>query len=178
MAVLIEATSIIIRVQAIHDRYSGGWESFVQKIPNQTFCSDNELARIGFMTPDDCKSFVDDLECHRIIFLKDGRSQDVIVADQLRGFTVPCDWADFGQVELKRGQTVSAAQLRGTTRRQVFFPEGWIYEGSLSQKFGFVPTETEQKSLRFLRHEQGLDVYLNLMTGKEVYVGRTGMRSS
>jgi hypothetical protein len=177
MAVLVEATSVIIRVQAIHDHYPGGWLAFVQNAPNQTFCSDNELARIGFMNPDDCKVSVERLGKHEIIFLKGGRSQDLVVADQLRGFTVPCDWADFGRIEIRPGQTVSAAQLKGTTARQVFCPDDWKYEGSLSQQFGFAPTGTDQKSLRFLRHEQGLDVYLNLLTGKEVYIGRTGDHS-
>jgi hypothetical protein len=177
MAVLVEATSVIIRVQAIHDRYPGGWQAFVQEMPNQTFCSDNEMARIGFMTPDDCKTTVDGLGRHGIIFLKDGKSQDLVVADQLRGFTVACDWADFGRFEIGPGQTVSAAQLRGTKNRQVFCPDNWKYEGSLSQQFGFAPTGTEHKSLRFLRHERGLDVYLNLVTGKEVYIGRTGVLS-
>jgi len=27
--------------------------------------------------------------------------------------------------------------------------------------------------MKFLRHENGLDVYLNQLTGKEVYMGRT-----
>jgi hypothetical protein len=172
MAVLVEATSVIVRVQAASHRYPGGWQSFVRQAMNQTFCSDNELARIGFMSPDDCKAAVENLEQHGIIFLNDGRSQDLVVADQLRGFRVACDWADFGRVEIRSGQTVSAAQLKGSTTRQVFCPDDWKYEGSLSQQFGFVPAGTEHKSLRFLRHEQGLDVYLNLVTGKEVYIGR------
>jgi hypothetical protein len=31
----------------------------------------------------------------------------------------------------------------------------------------------KDKSLRFLRREHGMDVYHNLMTGQEVFVGRT-----
>jgi len=126
------------------------------------------------MSTDDCEAFVGGLEGQGIVFLNDGRTQEIVVADQMRGFTVPCDWADFGRVELSAGQSVSVAQLKGTTCRQVFCPEGWKYEGSLSQQFGFVPAGQESKSLRFLRHENGLDVYLNVLTGKEVYVGRTG----
>jgi hypothetical protein len=125
------------------------------------------------MNPDDCKSAVDDLAHHGLTFLEGGRSQHLVVADQLRGFTVDCDWAEFGRVEIAPGQTVSAAQLRGTLSRQVFCPDDWKYEGSLSQQFGFVATGEEHKSLRFLRHERGIDVYLNLLTGKEVYIGRT-----
>jgi len=174
MAVLVEAISAIVRVQAIDERYGGGWASFVARAPNKTLCSDNEIARIGFMNPDDCKAFVDHLDNIGIVFLRDGQAQDVVVADQLRGFTAPCEWADFGRIELNHGQMVSAAQLQGTGSPQVFCPEGWTYEGSLSQQFGFVPSGGEQKSLRFIRHEHDLDVYLNTLTGKEVYVGRTG----
>jgi hypothetical protein len=174
MAVLVEGISAIVRVQAVHERFPGGWEAFVSKIPNQTVCSDNELARIGFMTPEDCKAFVDYLESVGIVFQRNGQAQDIVVADQMRGFTVPCEWAGFGHVELQPGQIVSAVQLKDATDRQLFCPEGWKYEASLSHHFGFVPTGEEQKSLRFLGREQGLDVYLNTLTGKEVYVGRTG----
>ena len=104
MAVLVEGLSAIIRVHAIHERFPGGWKAFVSKVPNQTLCSDNELARVGFMTPDDCKGFVDHLESVGIIFRQDGHTQDVVVADQMRGLTVPCDWAEFGQIELQPGQ--------------------------------------------------------------------------
>jgi hypothetical protein len=169
----VEATSVIIRVQAIHDRFPGGWSAFAKNVPNGTLCSDNELARVGFMALGDAKSFVQSLENVGIVFLKDGRSQDVVVADQMQGFTVPCDWADFGRVELGPGQTLSAAQLRGTNSRQVFCPDGWKYGESPSQNFAFVPTGKEEKSLRFLRREAGMDVYLNTLTGMEVYVGRS-----
>jgi hypothetical protein len=172
MAVLVEATSAVIRVQAIHDRYPGGWSTFVQKVSNNTLCSDNELARVGFMSINDCRIFVEGLESVGICFLKNGLSQDVVVADQLRGFTVPCDWAEFGRVNLSPTQSVSAAQLKGTIMRQVACPDGWKYDGSLSQNFGFVPTGKEDKSLRFLRHQDGMDVYLNLLTDQEVFIGR------
>jgi hypothetical protein len=32
---------------------------------------------------------------------------------------------------------------------------------------------TQDKLLRFLRQEEGVDVYLNLLTGKGGYMGRT-----
>jgi hypothetical protein len=174
MAVLVEAISAIVRVQTIHERYPGGWEAFVLKVKNRTLCSDNELTRVGFMTPEDCKRFVEELESFGIVFRRDGHAWDIVVADQMSGFTVPCEWADFGRIELGSGQTVSAVQLKGATNRQLFYPEGWKYEGSLSHHFGFVPTGAEQKSLRFLRRDHGVDVYLNTVTGKEVFVGRTG----
>ena len=44
----------------------------------------------------------------------------------------------------------------------------------ISREYGFVPNEHMGKSLKYLRHENGIDVYLNKVTGKEVYIGRTG----
>jgi hypothetical protein len=172
VAVLAEAISAIVRVSAIFDHYPDGWTAFVSAVPNSTLCSDNELARVGFMTPGDCKSFIDRLATNGMTFLKDGRSQDIVVADQMYGPTVPCDWADFGRIEINPGQIVPAAQLRGTANRQVFCPDGWNYEGSLSQQFGYVPSGKQDRSLKFLRHEKGVDVYLNVLTDKGVYIGR------
>jgi hypothetical protein len=177
MAVLVEATSVIVRVQTIYERYDGGWTMFAKNAPNRTLCSDNEVARIGFMSPDDCRTFVDHLNHIGMTFLPDRQSQDIVVADQLRGFTCPCDWADFGRVEIRKGQRVSAVRLKDSANRQVFCPNDWHYEGSLSQQFGFVPAGKEQQSLWFLRHEQGLDVYLNMTTGSEVCIARTSARS-
>ena len=57
---------------------------------------------------------------------------------------------------------------------QVVTPPTWKFDGSLSHSYGFAPTEHVDKSLKYLRHENGLDVYLNTVTGQEVYIGRTG----
>jgi hypothetical protein len=57
MAVLIEAISVFVRVDAIRERYSGGWEAFREAVPNQTLCCDDELARIGFMNPADVERY-------------------------------------------------------------------------------------------------------------------------
>jgi hypothetical protein len=174
MAVLVEGISAIVRVEAIYEHYDGDWTSFVKEIPNGTLCSDDELARVGFMSPDDCRAFVWDLERVGMVFVLNDQSQDIVVAEQLTGFTVPCDWAEFGHIEISPGQRVAAARMKGSSIGKVFCPEGWRFEGSLSQGFGVVPSGKEEESLRFLRHDDGMDVYLNLLTGEEVYIGRTG----
>jgi hypothetical protein len=51
-------------------------------------------------------------------------------------------------------------------------PDGCTYDNSLSANFKFVENEEMQEKLKFLRHENGTDVYLDRSTGKEVYVGR------
>jgi hypothetical protein len=80
---------------------SGSVASFLNPLPNKTFCSDNELARIGFMSVVDCKSYVESLESAGLILQREGRCVDIVVADQIRGFTMPCDGADFGKVEIE-----------------------------------------------------------------------------
>ena len=56
MAVLVEAISVIVRVDSINEKFPGGWIGFKDHVPNQTLCADNELARVGFIKAldDDC----------------------------------------------------------------------------------------------------------------------------
>lgn len=171
MAVLCEGISVIIRADRALDRFNS-FEAFQRIVPNSTLSIDGELIRIGFMSPEDVKIFIDQLQSEGLSFLQDGHAIDIVVVDQLRGPTAPCDWLEFGNVSLGDG-SVSAARFKNTSVMQLFTPEGWVYEGSLSQTYGFVPSELLNKSLSFLRRENGLDVYFNSLTGKEVYIGRT-----
>jgi hypothetical protein len=52
-------------------------------------------------------------------------------------------------------------------------PGGWVFEESLSAKFNFVSNEEFSQRLKFLRSENGSDVFLDLESGKEVYSGRS-----
>jgi hypothetical protein len=141
MAVLVEANSVIVRVPAIRDRYPGGWPAFDDNVPNNTLCSDGELARVGFMNPNDRESFVDRLQRDALTFLSDGKSQDIAIADQTDGLTVPCDWLEFIHVEMRPGQIVAAVRLKGMTGGQVSCPTGWSYEKSLSRQYSVVSAE-------------------------------------
>lgn len=42
----------------------------------------------------------------------------------------------------------------------------------MSSTYAFVPSEHVEKGMKYLRNENGLDVYLNPITGEEMYVGR------
>ena len=178
MAVLIEAISVVIKRSAIEAKYPGGWESFVADVPNQTLGADDELARVGFMIPNDVESYVKHLEQYALIYIQDGSTVDLAVVDQQRGFAIPCDWAGFGHGALDgdKNRKVAGCQAFDSKGGPLITPDGWKYEGSLSQTFAFAPTEHVDKSLKFLRHENGLDVYFNSLTGKDVYIGRTGTK--
>ena len=176
MAVLIEAISVVVRADSILSKFSGGWDAFKSRVPNQTLCADNELARVGFMTPQDVESFVLLLKRSGLTYLEDGQAIDLVVADQLHGLASSCSWAEFGHVNMGNDpkKRVAACRLAGSANMQVVTPPEWTFENSLTRSFGFAPTEHVDKSLTYLRHENGLDVYLNSVTGEEVFIGRTG----
>jgi len=173
MAVLVEAISVIVRIDAIHEKYPGGWEAFREAVPNRTLCADGEVARVGFMAPPNAEAFVGHLERSGLQFLEEGKSVDIVVVDQMMGPVCPCNWAEFGQAQLgDGGNRITVSRMAGSELQQVALPEGWGYEGSLSQQFTLVPAENFGESMRFLRPQGGVDVYLDLETGKEVYTGR------
>ena len=132
MAVLIEAISVVVRVPALDQQFSGGWDAFKTLIPGGTSCVDGQLIRLGFTTRADADSFVAALRQHGLIFLRDGKAVDFVVVDQLSGPTTACDWIEFGTVTI-RGATVAACRATGDDTQRLFTPDGWNYEGSLSQ---------------------------------------------
>jgi len=184
MAVLVEAISVIVRREAIAERFSGGWQRFLAIVPNRTLCSDENLARVGFMSPPDVAAFISRLEQGGLTFVHDGRALDIAVVDQMRGPTIPAEWLEFGPLSFdETGYKVSACWLQEGPRiatgihvpakpMTLATPHDWSYANSLSAQFTFVENEQMQNDLEFLRHEDGMDVYLERSSGKKVYVGR------
>ena len=102
---------------------------------------------------------------------REGKAIDFVVVDQLQGLTVDCDWLKVGHVEID-GNSVAAARLSGCEVNIIDKPEGWEFEGSLSATPNFVPCESVDEDLIFLRKEGDLEVFLHKKTGKEVFKGR------
>jgi hypothetical protein len=175
MAVLVEGISVIVKASAIASKYPEGWEGFKKAIPNQTFCADGELVRVGFMSPNDVKAFVEGLEGCGLTYLHQGKAQDLVVVDQARGPTTECDWIEYGKIDWQNDpqKKVSACRIVGSKVDQILTPDGWAYEKSLSLNFGFVATGKEHERLVYLKTEDKLEVYVDIATGEEVYIGRT-----
>lgn len=175
MAVLAEAISVVVRVDAIHRSYKGGWKTFEAKAPNKTLCSDNEITRVGFMAPGDVRRFTDALEQNGLTYLDAAKARDMVVVDQQRGPCVDCDWIEFGRIPLGAGETqlVAACRLKGSQSTTLMMPDEWTYEGSLSEQLVFVPTSELSKHLEYIETDEVGDVYLDKRTGKRVYAGRT-----
>jgi hypothetical protein len=178
MAVLIEGISVVVRCSAVIDRYPGGAPAFSAEVPNATLCSDGEIARIGFMTPQDTRAFVERLERAGLEYFRDNRAIDVVVVDQRSGMTVPCDWAEFGSTNWNNDPKCPIAVCRAKPTRvgRVVVPSGWDFARSLSAHHRFVESGKVPESLKFVRSETDVDVYADLQTGQEYFVGRSGAK--
>ena len=179
MAVLVEGISVIIKTQSIVDRYPGGWPAFRDNNSSETLCADGELIRIGFMTPEDTKQFVENLSEYNVVYQFKGNAIDLVVADQQHGFAIPCDWAECGKVCFDGNPTkeIMACRMIGSKVDEIAMPEGWNYDNSLSQNFTFVESDSLPEQMEFIRHENGIDIYRDKKTGKEKYVGRINVKN-
>ncbi len=165
MAVLIEALSVIVRNATLESLYPGGVSGYAADCPNRTFCSDGVLTRVGFMAPDDVAAFLEHLEAHGLVLLRDGVALDVAVVDQFQGLTTVCNWLAFGADEAG----VPRCWLSGSPPGYLSVPEGW----EPGQRLTFVPDEEMERRLSFVESRDGTDVWVDNTTGKRVYIGRT-----
>lgn len=171
MAVLCEAISVVVRADRLLETFEDFY-AFKDTVPNETLAADDEVVRVGFMDPDDAKSFVNALEERGLVYQDNGKARDLVVIDQITGLLFPCDWVEFGKIPMQ-DQEVGAARLVGSNLNQLVTPEGWELEGSLTQTYTVVPRKRSALSrLKFSRSENGVSVYLDERTGKELFLGR------
>ncbi len=139
MAVLVEATAVVVRAAAVAPRISGGWEALGESLPEQGVCSDDELVSISLFDPAEVRRLVERLVSLGLSFDWEGNFEDVAFADQKRGLITPCDWLTFETVNIGIGGTppsVAICRLAGSHSHELRVPDGWRYQGSLSEAFG------------------------------------------
>jgi hypothetical protein len=171
--VLAEAISLIIRQDRLLDAWHNDWDAFVRLVPNETLCWDTEIVRVGFMTPRGVEEYVHELEAYGLIYRDElGTARDMVVVDQQRGLCMRCEWIECGHFYLRDDKTerVTACALKGSAVSELFTPKSWTFENSLSHSFGWVPTGKKDRSLTFLRRKEGMNVYRNALTGREVFI--------
>jgi len=181
MAILIEGISVVVRRDGIQERFPGGWDSFLAQLPPRAVCYDEKLVGVVFLDPIETETYVRQLEEQGLMFVASGRCVDIAVVDQLRGPTGDCPWLEFAHVPFCDKGKVAAAwffdaprrahgiHLRGNSLRLVT-PGGWNFDESLSAKHVFIPTEEVSERLKYLRTENGVDVYWDNLRNKEVYM--------
>lgn len=175
MAVLIEGISVVIRVDAIMNIFPGGRQGFESGVPNRTLYADGELVRIGFMQFEDAMQYIAQLETQGLRYKLNGKAEDLVVIHQTQGFIIPCDWAEFGFINYLGDpkKRIAICRLVGSKCHAVYRPDDWVYERSMTARSTFVSTGWAREFLQFLRHENGVDVYKDLRSGEELYLGRT-----
>ncbi|MBD3895905.1 hypothetical protein IEI94_08595 [Halomonas sp. ML-15] len=139
MAVLVEATAILIRAAAVETRVAGGWGALGASLPQSGVCSDDELVSISLFDPAEVRGLVDRLVTLGLRFGWEGNFEDIAFADQKRGLITPCDWLTFETTNIGIGGTppsVAICRLAGSHSHELRVPDGWRYQGSLSEAFG------------------------------------------
>jgi hypothetical protein len=139
MAVLVEATAVIVRAAAVEQHISGGWQALGDTLPEQGVCSDDELVSVSLFDPTEVRLLVERLVALGLRFDWEGDFEDIAFADQKRGLITPCDWLTFETVNIGIGGTppsVAICRLAGSRGHELRVPDGWRYQGSLSEAFG------------------------------------------
>lgn len=174
MAVLVEGISVIVRSDRILESVPGGWEAFKRSVRNETLCADDEVVRVGFMSPADAEAYVGELDRWGLRYLESGQAVDLVVADQQRGLMAKCDWAGCRKVSWQgdANKRVTVAWLKGGSCNQVLVPDGWTYEGSLTESFGFIPLGAEH-TIEKVAEEDGLETFHSPLSDRPLYIGRT-----
>ena len=164
--VLAEALSVAVRRSTLEDKYPGGFEGYRDACPNQTFCADDHLTRVGFQTPGDVAGWRAHLEGLGFRILDGDRFADFAIVDQRTGPTASCDWLAWSP-----GQgAYSVMWLAGTPAGELAHPIGWTPE--LSATLSFVRNDDFKSRLVPLARHEGLEVYLDTDKGREVFLGR------
>ncbi len=160
MSVLVEALTVTVKNQTIESLVKGGVPAFQECVPNATFRTDRFLSAVSFLEPQSTGNFVDDLQQVGMTFVEDGVAQDIVVLDQHRGPTAQCDWLGFDKTE----EGFSIAWLVGHPQGVMAVYDNWEPNNDLSFREGHI-----EETMKFLREENGLDIYLDLETGQECF---------
>ncbi len=163
MAVVIEAFSIVVRNSTLAGKYSGGLAKYRRDCPNNSFCADEWLSRVGFMARTEADFFVAQLAANGLMPYRKGDAEDVVLATASDGLLHPCTWLELG----RWGKAV-VAWLAGTKRGNLHAPKNWSADRQVQ-----LASDDVNRRLQFLRSENNVDVYRDEETGQELYVGRT-----
>lgn len=171
MAVLVEALSVVVRVNRIRSKFAGGLEAFKKSIPNGTFCMDSRLARVGFMNPVDVENYVAYLERNGLTFISNGKAKDIVVIDQFKGPTVACDWIELVTIKCEDKECrICRSKIEPNDTLSFSAPAGWKFGEA---KILYMENEEVKNRMVYLGKEGSVECYFDLYTAKDLYVGRT-----
>ncbi len=166
MAIALEAFTVVVRPEGL--ARLGGVAVFQELVPNSTFCYDDELARCAFMDRSDAIEFVQTLHL-RGLETTELAEPDVVLVTAFDGTMKPdCDWLEVANY--KKGWI---GWLAGTEPTSIAAPSTW--DPDAESNLQRMSNEEAAKRLRFVRREENVEVFVDTETGKELFVGRTGL---
>jgi hypothetical protein len=160
MAVLVEGISVVVRRDAIEAKIDGGWQAFQELVPNQTLCTDGQLASVSFMSPIDVENFCQSLKQVGLLFTKKGTPHDFAVVGMDTGPTAATPWIEY--LGKSKERKVSCCWLFEGERDKGFgtympslsidvaVPIGWTYEDSLTANHTFTPLDRRTRLMGWL----------------------------
>ncbi len=167
MGVLIEAESVVIRNRTVEQRFPGGIREYERRCPNQSFCTDGRICRVGFMIQADAEEYIDYLCGLGFSRPTAEGSPEVALLDPIGGFAFPCDWLELARVDLGGEEPTTVAWLGGTVLSEVVAPPQWS-PGKMR-----LIDRNERNDLEFLGTKNHMDVFRDKATGELLYAGRT-----
>jgi hypothetical protein len=163
VAVIVDGWAVIARRAAVETRLPDGVAGWFAIRPNQMACADRDLCMVAFMVHEDAVGFSVRLESAGLQGPRDGAYRDVAVVGVDGAVGHACPWLRVG-----RYAGVRAAWLDGADPDPLVVPLGC----SPNSLVNLSPDEVA-KRLKFLRREGGVEVYLDTVTGQEMYRART-----
>ena len=171
MAVLVEAFTVVTRIETIRAKYPGGMDSFYRSCPEGCFCmDDNIVGVIGFCMLRDADDFAASLLDFGFTYYVDGEFGEIAVLDQTDGLVVPCPWLEFDGAELFDGEPkLSVCRVKGCTSTGTSVPVRWYQRYTEGRRCLAMDGRDRERRMVFLRSENGADYFRDIPTGQECY---------
>src|SRR2546428_1019185 len=165
MAVSAIAISVVVRNASIEAHFPGGMLAFARSCPNQTFCTDGTISRVGFMVQKDAQTFANRLAATGLALSPAEAASEIALVIQGQGFFSPCNWLQLGLFE-----GCPSVWMAGTDRGTLSIPEFEL--NSAMDPLIRVEELRESFELIGLKANGTVEVYRHKTTGELRYVGR------
>ena len=150
-------------MEAIEDKYPGGYSAFREIIPSEVYYKYENLLAVGFTNPDEANQFVLTLE--KLGFT----NKDVAYLSQIKGKVHPSSWIKIKEIEYQEEwRFIMVAYFKeGEDYHDFVAPAGWKFECSLSDDYIVVPVDCNR--LEIIRNDLGLRKIYDRIQGYVVY---------
>jgi hypothetical protein len=165
VAVSVAFYSIVARNSTIAARFPGGMDAYAEACPNGSFCTDGNVARVGFMAFDDASALVERLRSFGFVVPPEAVNTEIAIVREDKGHLLPCNWLQLGSVDgrpvawligMEPGPlSISRADLERSSTPTLLSPE------DLRQRYDLVGHDN-----------RGLETYQDKATGERIYVAR------